>query len=83
MRRPWGIPEERAPTWEVLAPLLAISAVVAGDFPAMSTYFFSVDMPVNVSLAPAVSDGQRGVAAGTDISGSTIDTLPSPEAPRR
>jgi hypothetical protein len=73
----------RTQTRELVAPLLPIPVVLAGDFQAISTYFFPVEMRTSVPLAPAVSDGQRGVASERDIGGSTINTLPSPKVSRR
>jgi hypothetical protein len=81
MRRPWGILEERTSAREVVAPLLAIPVVVAGDFQAVFTCVFCAGKPAKASYLPAISAGLGGL--GRDISGSTINTLPSSEAPRR
>jgi hypothetical protein len=42
----------------LVSSLLPIPLALADDFQAISNYFFPVDMRANVSLAPAVSDGQ-------------------------
>jgi hypothetical protein len=83
MRRPWGIPEKRKPAREAVVPLSPMPVAVAGGVQAIFAFVFRAGKPAKASYLPAVSAGQVGVTAGRDIGGSTINTLPSPEASRR
>ena len=83
MRQPWSILEQRTSAREVVALLLAIPVAVVGGVQAIFAFVFSVDKRARLLLPLAVSAGQGDLAAGRDISGSTINTLPSPGAPRR
>jgi len=83
MRTLWGMLEKRKSAREVIALLLPIAVAIAGGVWAVFTYVFPTDKPAKVSQPPAVSAGPGGVAAGRDITGSTINIAPSPEPPRR
>jgi hypothetical protein len=87
MRTFWGILEKRKSAREVIALLLPIAVAIAGGVWAVFTYVFPADKPGKVAQPPAVTSGPGGVAAGRDISGSTINIgplpSPSPESLRR
>jgi hypothetical protein len=87
MWRLWILLRKNKSTREAIALLVPIAIAVAGGLWAVLTYVFPADKPGKVSQPPAVSARQGGVAAGRDISGSTINIspppAPSPDSPRR
>jgi hypothetical protein len=87
MRRLWILLRKNKSTREAIALLVPIAIAVAAGLWAVFTYVLPADKPGKVSQPPAVSSGQGGVAAGRDISGSTINIAPppapSPDSPRR
>jgi hypothetical protein len=87
MRKLWVLLQKRKSAREVIALLVPIVIAVAGGLWAVFTYVFPMDKPGKVAQPPAVTSGPGGVAAGRDISGSTINIgplpSPSPESPRR
>ena len=82
MRKLWVLLQNRKSAREVITLLVPIVIAVAGGVWAVFTYVFPADKPAKLTQPPAVSAGPGGVAAGRDISGSTITIAPSPEPPR-
>jgi hypothetical protein len=87
MWRLWILLRKNKSTRETIALLVPIAIAVAGGLWAVFTYVFPLDKPGKVSQPAAISAGQGGVAAGRDISGSTITigqpSVPSPDPSRR
>jgi hypothetical protein len=86
MRRLWVLLEKRKSAREVIALVVPIVITVVGGAWAIFTYVFPGVKPEKATQPPAVTSGPGGVAAGRDISGSTINIgplrNPSPEPPR-
>ena len=87
MRKLWVLLQKRKSAREVITLLVPIVIAVAGGFWAVFTYVFPADKPEKAAQPPTVSAGAGGVAAGRDISNSTLTIgrlpAPSPEAPGR
>jgi hypothetical protein len=83
----WVLLQKRKSAREVITLLVPIVIAVAGGVWAVFTYVFPADKQEKVAQPPTVTSGPGGVAAGRDISGSTINIgqppAPSPGAPRR
>jgi hypothetical protein len=86
MQKLWVLLQKRESVRDAIALLVPIVIAVAGGFWAVFTYVFPADKAGKVAQPPAVTSGPGGVAAGRDISGSTINIgqspAPSPEARR-
>jgi hypothetical protein len=87
MRKLWVLLQKRKSAREVIALFVPIVIAAAGGVWAVFTYVLPTDKPAKVPQPAAVSAGPGGVAAGRDISGSTINigplSPPSSESPRR
>jgi hypothetical protein len=78
MRKLWVLLQKRKSAREVITLLVPIVIAVAGGFWAVFTYVIPADRPGNAAHTPAVSAGPGGVAAGRDISNSTLNIGPRP-----
>jgi hypothetical protein len=87
MRGLWYYLERKKSARELLALLVPIAVAVVGGLWTIFTYVFPLDKPAKLEQPPAVTAGPGGVAAGGNISHSTIKIgplpAPSAEAPRR
>jgi hypothetical protein len=87
MRSLWVSLQKKKSAREVIALLAPIAIAVAGGIWAIFTYLFPADKPITALSPPTVSAGSGGVAAGRDISRSTINIgqppASTPGAPQR
>ncbi len=83
MGKLWTYLQKRKSTRDVIALAVSVAfpLVVAGW--AIFTYVFPPDKPGAVSPAPTVKAAPGGVAAGRDITGSTINIAQPPASPGR